>query len=592
MADFSHSSDAELQSLNAQVLADPEEFEHWNKLVLAAEQQEGGLNRNSSPQAIASTRDVYDRFLARFPLFFGYWKKYADLEFAIAGTEAADMVYERGVASIGISVDLWANYCNFKTETNHDLDMIRELFERGAESVGLDFLAHPFWDKYIEFEERLNADDKVFSVLGRITRIPMHQYARYFERYRTLSAKRPVAELAPAEVVDGFRAELERQPTMKVKNAADAERELRARIDSYHMDLFNQTQAETTKRWTYEQEVKRPYYHVTELDDTQLANWRNYLDFEESEGDYARIKFLYERCLVTAANYDEFWLRYARWMLSQDGNKSEEVRNIYQRASGIFVPIARPSIRLWYAKSEEALGNVDVAGDIVESILMVLPNHLEAILDLTNLHRRQHGLDAAVHNLRRFINSPDISPHVRGALVAEWARIACEMSGKPNEAREIFTSNQEQYLDCRPFWLKWFFFEINQPARDAKEQGEHHHRVKAVYNTVRQRSQLTPITIKDVTTYYLTYLQERGPADAMQEVMELDKEVNGPVSVQKRTKREGMEDGGEGTVSSKMLLENGLVGAGMHETAIRGGESGHYAPASQPVNGQGGPGGY
>jgi hypothetical protein len=37
-------------------------------------------------------REVYDRFLAKFPLFFGYWKKYADLEFSIAGTEAAEMV--------------------------------------------------------------------------------------------------------------------------------------------------------------------------------------------------------------------------------------------------------------------------------------------------------------------------------------------------------------------------------------------------------------------------------------------------------------------------------------------------------------------
>ena len=53
----------------------------------------GGLNRNSSPQAIAATRSVYDRFLAKFPLFFGYWKKYADLEFSIAGTEAAELVW-------------------------------------------------------------------------------------------------------------------------------------------------------------------------------------------------------------------------------------------------------------------------------------------------------------------------------------------------------------------------------------------------------------------------------------------------------------------------------------------------------------------
>lgn len=73
-------------------MADPEEFEHWEKLVRHAEAQEGGLNRNSSPQAIAATRDTYDRFLARYPLFYGFWKRYADLEFSIGGTEAAEMV--------------------------------------------------------------------------------------------------------------------------------------------------------------------------------------------------------------------------------------------------------------------------------------------------------------------------------------------------------------------------------------------------------------------------------------------------------------------------------------------------------------------
>ena len=76
-------------------LEDPDNFEHWEKLVRATETLEGGLNRNSSPQAIAMTRDAYDRFLAKFPLLFGYWKKYADLEFSIAGTEAAEMVRPR-----------------------------------------------------------------------------------------------------------------------------------------------------------------------------------------------------------------------------------------------------------------------------------------------------------------------------------------------------------------------------------------------------------------------------------------------------------------------------------------------------------------
>ena len=58
----------------------------------AVESLEGGLNRNSSPQALATLRDAYDRFLLKFPLLFGYWKKYADLEFNISGPESAEMV--------------------------------------------------------------------------------------------------------------------------------------------------------------------------------------------------------------------------------------------------------------------------------------------------------------------------------------------------------------------------------------------------------------------------------------------------------------------------------------------------------------------
>ncbi len=41
---------------------------------------------------MTTLRDSYDRFLLKFPLLFGYWKKYADLEFNISGPESAEMV--------------------------------------------------------------------------------------------------------------------------------------------------------------------------------------------------------------------------------------------------------------------------------------------------------------------------------------------------------------------------------------------------------------------------------------------------------------------------------------------------------------------
>jgi pre-mRNA-processing factor 39 len=444
--------------------------------------------------------------------------------------------------------------------------------------VGLDFLSHPFWDKYLEYEERLDAEDKVFALLDRIVHIPMHQYARYFERYRAMAPKRPLIELAPASVLDRYRQEIEQQPSVKARAPADMERDLRLRVDGYHMDhVFNTTQTETTKRWTYESEIKRPYYHVTELDDAQLDNWRKYLDFEEDGGDYSRTKFLYERCLVTAANYDEFWFRYVRWMLAREGNKSEEVRNILQRASYMFVPIAKPSIRLFWAKFEESQDYPDIAADILEAILMVMPSHLETILALVNLNRRQQGLDTAIQTLKRFINGHDVTQHVRGALVAEWARLVADIRGEPGEARKIYSKHEQQCLSCQPYWVRRFFFEVKQAAAAGEQQGQHYERVKSVYDAVRSRSELPSAAVKQITTFYLDYLQECGPSDAMKELIDLDKQINGP-GVHNRS----VGDTGNGVVETRAALENGLGGAGLSENA-----GAYYGSGPQSANGQG-----
>ncbi|OJJ44519.1 hypothetical protein ASPZODRAFT_153456 [Penicilliopsis zonata CBS 506.65] len=536
MADYnyggSEEENAELRKLEVELEDDPDNFETWEKLVRGAEALEGGINRNSNPQAITTVRHAYDRFLAKFPLLFGYWKKYADLEFSITGTEAAEMIYERGVASISPSVDLWTNYCSFKAETSHDADIIRELFERGANSVGLDFLAHPFWDKYIEFEERLEATDKIFAILGRIIHIPLHQYARYFERYRQLAQTRPVSELASSEILSQFRTELEAASSHVppgAKAEAEIERDLRLRLDSYHLEIFSKTQTETTKRWTYESEIKRPYFHVTELDESQLANWRRYLDFEEAEDSYSRVQFLYERCLVTCAHYEEFWLRYARWMSAQTG-KEEEVRNIYQRASCLYVPVANPTTRLHYAYFEELSGRIDIAKDIHAAILFALPNSVETITSLANLSRRHGGLDAAIEVYKSQLDSPQCDLATKAALVAEWARLLWKIKGSPEDARNVFQENQQYYLDSRPFWSNYLTFELEQPTSSASESVQYE-RIKSVVAEIRTKSALPLQTVKELVQLYMVYLLERGTKDAAKEYLTLDREVHGPASV-------------------------------------------------------------
>lgn len=374
--------------------------------------------------------------------------------------------------------------------------------------------------------------DKIFAILGRVIHIPMHQYARYFERYRQIAQTRPVTELAPPEILSQFRAEIEAASAQVAPGAQaeeEIERDLRLRVDTYHLEIFSKTQTETTKRWTYESEIKRPYFHVTELDEGQLSNWKRYLDFEESEGSYSRTQFLYERCLVTCAHYDEFWQRYARWMSAQPG-KEEEVRNIYQRASCLYVPIACPAIRLQYAHFEEMTGRVDVAKDIHEAILMHLPNHVETIVSLANTSRREGGLEAAIEVYKTELGSPHCEMATKAALVAEWARLLWKTKGSPEEARQVFQGNQQYYLDSRAFWTSYLMFELEQPTSAATESVQYE-RIKQVIEDIRSKSALPTETVKELAQIYMAYLLERGITDAAKEYMTLDREVHGPASV-------------------------------------------------------------
>lgn len=409
--------------------------------------------------------------------------------------------------------------------------------------MGLDFLAHPFWDKYIEYEERQEAQDRIYAIHARLIRIPLHQYARYYERFRTLAHTCPLADVAPAEDVARFRAEVEAEAAAAgagPRQELEVERDIRAKIDAMYYEIFTVTQAEVSKRWTYESEIKRPYFHVTELEHSQLANWRKYLDFEEAEGDYARIVCLYERCLTTCALYDDFWFRYARWMAAQTQEfpavragqpprveqRREEVRGIYMRASTLFVPVSRPGIRLQWALFEESCGRVDVAADIHAAVLQRLPDCTEVVTSWANLERRQHGLEAAVEVYRNQIEAPTVDLYTKAALVAEWAYMLWRVGGDADEARALFVKNTQWYADSRVFWERWFRLETDQPL----SQPEHGARVKNVFDQLCTHSRLSPAVKKELSKAYLDYLVQDGGKDAMEVFLQVDREMFGYVT--------------------------------------------------------------
>lgn len=98
----------------------PTDFTEWEKLVKTAES-------NAAPD-IVELSSILDQFLDKWPLCYGYWKKYADWELRFKGPNAADMIYKRAVFSIDNSVDLWNHYCLFRFQTNFPDDQIRRYF--------------------------------------------------------------------------------------------------------------------------------------------------------------------------------------------------------------------------------------------------------------------------------------------------------------------------------------------------------------------------------------------------------------------------------------------------------------------------------
>ena len=381
-------------------------------------------------------------------------------------------------------------------------------------------MSHPFWDKYLDFEERLEAHDRVFALLHRIIQIPLHQYARYFERFRKMTETRPLNELAASDTLAQYRAEMEMEAGQGNINEADLEKTIRARLDARFVEMFQKTQSETTKRWPFEQQVKRPYFHVTDLDDDQVSNWRKYLDFEEAEGNNERIIFLYERCVTAAASYEEFWLRYTRWMLSHT-SKSEEVRFLYIRASCFFVPIAHHRIRLQWALFEEREGRAGMAQDIYEAMLLTLPTMTEAIVALAHFKRRQGHLDEAISIYNNHLSSATIDRSFKQALIVEYGKFIWKVKRNAEETREFFREHVQTCLDDKAFWET--FLTLEMEACSSVNVDEYRSKfIRPLVDEIRTKTQLSADDAQEIIQQYQEFLLDKAMQDAAKEYLELE----------------------------------------------------------------------
>lgn len=214
---------------------------------------------------------------------------------------------------------------------------------------------------------------------------------------------------------------------------------IKNKIISSHKKIHKVNVTAVSARWTFEEGIKRPYFHVKPLERIQLKNWKEYLEYEIEQGNQKRILVLFERCLIACALYDEFWLKLIRYLETQtDDNAVVRTRDAYERACTIHHP-DKPSLHLMWAGFEELHGNVAKAAEILSNLDNKIPNILQVAYKRINLERRRGDMDKCVQLYEHYINSAK-NKTLAANLAIKYARFLNKIKRDMNAAVTVLKS--------------------------------------------------------------------------------------------------------------------------------------------------------
>ncbi|BFF92396.1 pre-mRNA-processing factor 39 [Drosophila madeirensis] len=446
---------------------DPTDFTGWTYL----------LQYVDSESDAEAAREAYDTFLSHYPYCYGYWRKYADYEKRKGLKANCYKVFERGLEAIPLSVDLWIHYLTHVKQSSDEELFIRSQYERAVKACGLEFRSDKLWDAFVRWESDSKRYQRVIQIYDRLLAIPTQGYNAHFDNFQDVINQQAITACVGQEEIIRLRKEVhERQQSKSSKSSSSSksrrdsgsssskeatkgEREkkesgsgsgssggaaskpasqidfsdlstlteeeatvIKDKVISARRKIHKVTVGAVTARWSFEEGIKRPYFHVKPLERAQLKNWKEYLDFEIEKGDRERVLVLFERCLIACALYDEFWLKMLRYLesLEDQSNVVERIRDVYRRACRIHHP-DKPSMHLMWAAFEELQLNFDGAADVLQRLEQRCPNILQVAYRRINVERRRGSLDRCRELYQHYIEGTK-NKAIAGSLAIKYAR--------------------------------------------------------------------------------------------------------------------------------------------------------------------------
>jgi len=428
---------------------DPSDFAGWTYLLQYVDQENN----------VENVREAYNKFLELYPYCYGYWRKFADFEKRNDNKEECETVFQRGLSAIPLSVDLWIHYMTYlKTHHTDDMDLIRSKFEKGLEMCGLEYRSDRLWDHYIKWEIDQNKLSNAFNIYNRLLAAQTFGYLQHFENFKEfinknspdkilsvkeyLELRQKVAETLrfngndelltddsapPGEEENTFLSDVSEKELALIKEA----------IIESKCQIHKETCKEIAKRQTFEEGIKRPYFHVKPLEKCQIENWKDYISFEKKIGDHQRIIVLYERCLIACALYEYFWLSYLDYLQSLSFDVSDLLDDLYTRACLVHHRKS-PMLHLKWSAFVESKGNVDKAADILKNLDEAVPHMLQIIYRRINLEKRRNQFDKVCELYEHYINTSH-TKFLASNIAIKYARFLWKCENKIDKAIEVVT---------------------------------------------------------------------------------------------------------------------------------------------------------
>uniref|UniRef100_A0A8C5SX44 Pre-mRNA-processing factor 39 n=1 Tax=Laticauda laticaudata TaxID=8630 RepID=A0A8C5SX44_LATLA len=248
-------------------------------------------------------------------------------------------------------------------------------------------------------------------------------------------------------------------PLLPFQGALDPEKLIEQSI-SIRQQIFSHNEAEVSKRWNFEDGIKRPYFHVKPLERAQLRNWRDYLDFEIVSGSHERTIVLFERCVIACALYEEFWIKYIRYL---ENHSIAGARSVFQRACCYHLP-RKPNIHLLWAAFEEKQGEVEEARRILKTFEDYVPGLVMVRLRRVSLERRLGNMDMAEALLMEAIRDNEGMP-ISSFYSVKLARQVLKVQKNLAKARKILLEALEKDPDNAKLYANLLEMEFSADVR-------------------------------------------------------------------------------------------------------------------------------